>query len=88
MTTRIHLDPILCPNCGRELAAVGNGGGIFLRCPTDPPRCGVIWPAGTALALNQKAREEGARRPWTEEERSAGVRRLDTEPPRPQEAIS
>jgi hypothetical protein len=37
----------------------------------------VIWPAETALALNQKAREEGARRAWTDEERRVGVRRLE-----------
>lgn len=58
MNTRVVLEPLGCPNCGRPLNAMANGGTIWLRCESDPPRCGLIYPADTALAMHIGKRTE------------------------------
>lgn len=41
---------LTCPRCGRKLTPMVNGGALWLRCDDEPPKCGVMWPAATAVA--------------------------------------
>lgn len=58
MNTRITLEPLPCPRCGRPLATMANGGSLFLRCESEPPKCGIIIPETTALAWHVEKRNE------------------------------
>jgi hypothetical protein len=56
--TRLGLAPLNCPRpgCGRPMQVLMNGGGLYLRCSNEPPKCGIIVPAETATAWANEQR--------------------------------
>lgn len=56
--TRLRMEPMPCPRCGRGLQVLMNGGTTYLRCEADPPRCGIIVPNDTAMAWTNEKRME------------------------------
>lgn len=49
---RLQLQPLVCPRpgCGRPMQVLMNGGNLYVRCSADPPKCGLILPADSAIA--------------------------------------
>lgn len=56
--TRVTLEPMPCPRCGRNLQVLANGGTTYLRCESEPPKCGIIVPSATAMAWSTEKRME------------------------------
>lgn len=58
----MKLDAMTCPLCRGKLTPMANGGSYWLRCETEPPRCGVMWPALTAMAKHaDRVRDDKAK---------------------------